>query len=432
MIECQIICACLQRKNYSMFSLNNIDETYFKDYKKEFLFIKNHYQEFGNVPDISTFLDKFPDFQFIDVSETENYLVDSLRENYVYNSSVVILKEAADKFKTLDSREAVAYLLNRIPELNKKLTFEAEDLISNFAKRYEQYEKRSADPDRSYIKTGLSELDELIGGFDTFEENAIITASTGQGKSWWALYFALNAAKQGKKIGYYSGEMSSEQVGWRLDTIYGHISNYALTRGNSAIKERYRQNLENMRAEIKGKLYTVTPQDFGGYPTVSKLGSFVERYDLDMLVIDQISLLADSYHTNSRYDSYTNLSKEIKSLQTMRKIPVLTVVQLNRGASSKDVVDPGTEHISGSNRIVEDATLAISVKQPQLETLELRIMKCRTAAAGTKLTYKWNIDKFDLEFINSEPKVNKNKDDNVNISSSTDEDSTDYGGETYF
>lgn len=402
MIELQCICACLDRKDFAMFKLNDITKEFFKDYLPEFEFIENHFNTYGNVPDVATFLNRFPDFKMIEVVETEKYLVDKLRENYVYNSSVKVLKDVAEKFKSIDSREAVAYLLSQMPELNKKLTFDAVDLISNFDKRYKKYEERSENPESSFILTGIKELDAVIGGFDAQDEDAIVTASTGVGKSFFSIFFGLSAAKQGKKVGYYSGEMSSEYVGWRLDTMYSHISNFALTRGYRNIKEAYRTALIKQRDEIKGKFYCVTPEEFGGSPTISKLSAFIEKYNLDMLIIDQLSLIKDSSNAFRRDESFANISKEIKMLQTMKKIPILSVVQLNRGAKDKDVEDPGTEHIAGSNRIIEDATLALSLKQKSPDAIEIRIMKARNCPSGLKLTYTWKVDTFELTYVPAE------------------------------
>lgn len=401
MIECQVICACLERKDFSMFKLNDIDSEYFKDYKEEFNFIENHVNLYNNVPDIPTFLSKFPEFKLIEVAETEKYLIDKLKENYVYNSSVVLLKQAADKFKTIDSREAVEFLLQKMPELNKKLSFEATDLISNYMSRYNKYEERSNNPDKAFYKTGIPQLDELIGGFDAQEEDGIITARTGMGKSWMAIFFGFNIAKQGLKVGYYSGEMSEDLVGWRIDTMYSHISNFKITRGNKGIKDDYKMSLAKMRDDIKGQFWCATPKDFGGMPTVSKLSAFIEKYNLDILFVDQLSLVKAS-SGRDRYEAFTNISTDLHMVQTLRKIPIIKVVQLNRGASSKDVVDPGTEHISGSNKIIEDATLAMSVNQKQPNLLEIRIMKGRNCPTGSKLTFTWNIDTFEMIYVPTE------------------------------
>lgn len=402
MIECQVICACLERRDFSMFRLNDIDSEYFKDYKEEFNFIENHVKLYNNVPDIPTFLSKFPDFQLIDVAETDKYLIDKLKENYVYNSSVMLLKQAADKFKTIDSRDAVAFLLQKMPELNKKLSFEATDLISNYTERYNKYEERSNNPDKAFYKTGIPQLDELIGGIDAQEEDAVITARTGMGKSWMAIYFGFNLARQGCKVGYYSGEMSDNLVGWRIDTMYSHISNFKITRGNKGIKDEYKMSLSKMRDEVKGQFWCATPEDFGGMPTVSKLSAFIEKYDLDVLFVDQLSLVKPSSSSKDRYEAFSNISTDLHMVQTLKKIPIIKVVQLNRGASAKDVVDPGTEHIAGSNKIIEDATLALSINQKQPNLLEIRVMKGRNCPTGSKLTFTWNIDTFEMTYVPTE------------------------------
>ena len=403
MIEVQVINACLGKKDISWLKLNDIDDRYFEKYKEEFKFIVEHESKYGNVPDEVTFAEKFKDFPFEDVFECEAYLIDRIREEYVYNESAAVLNSIAKKLKDgEDSREVVSFMLAKVPELGKSLTFDAKDLIREYDDRYKKYEARSENPEKAFIKTGLAELDAVIGGFDREDELAIIAASTGQGKSWWAMFFGLSAAKQGYNVGYYSGEMPKDQVGWRIDTEFSHISNFALTRGNKYIKEDYRHHLENMRKSVPGKFYCVTPDDFGGFPTVGRLGAFVDKYKIDLLIVDQLSLVEDSGPAKKRDESFANISKAFKLLQTTKKIPVLEVSQFNRGAQEKDVEDPGTNHISGSNRIIEDATLAISIRQKQPNTLEVRVMKGRNCPTGSKLTYNWAVDTFELVYVKTE------------------------------
>lgn len=400
MIEVQVINACLSKRDIQWLRLNDIDEKFFSVYSAEFKFILDHENKYGNVPDITTFAEKFKDFPIGEVFESEFYLIDKLREEYTYNQSAEVLNDIAKRLKNgEDSRDVVSYMLSKIPDLNKNLVFEAHDLIRDFEKRYKKYEERSENPDKAFIKFGLPELDAVVGGIDRSNELGVITASTGQGKSWWAIFVGLSAAKQGYTVGYYSGEMDEELVGWRLDTEYSHISNFALTRGNKYIKEDYRKHLENMRKSVPGKFYCVTPEDFGELPTVGRLGSFVDKYKLDLLIIDQLSLIQDSGPLKKRNEAYENISKELKVLQTSKRVPIISVVQLNRGAQEKDVEDPGTNHISGSNRISEDASIAISIKQKQPNTLELRVMKGRNCPTGSKLTYNWAVDTFDLVYV---------------------------------
>lgn len=406
MIEVQVLCACLERKDFSFLRLNDIDEQYFPNYREEYKFIENHVNKFGNVPDKATFIDKFKEFTFEEVYETTNYLVDKIREEHIFNISAQMINDVAAKLKKgEDSREVASYMISKIPDLQKKLNFEATDLIHNFESRYQKYEERSENPEKAFFKFGIPELDAVTGGIDRNEDLGVISASTGQGKSWWAIFIGLSVAKQGYKVGYYAGEMSKDLVGWRIDTMHSHISNFALTRGNKYIKEDYRHALEDLRKNTTGQFWCATPEDFGDAPTVAKLGAFIEKYDLDMLIVDQLSLVKDTGPMKKRDEAYANISKDMKLLQVRKRIPIYEVSQLNRGANAKDVVDPGTEHMAGSNRISEDATIAISIKQKQPNTLELRIMKGRNVPTGSKLTYNWSIDTFDLVYVKTEDDV---------------------------
>src|SRR5574344_968157 len=82
MIQLQNINFILSNHDISYLTTNNIGKEYFSDYGNEFSFIKDHYDQYGTVPDTPTFLAKFPNFDIITVNENKRYLVDGLIEDY--------------------------------------------------------------------------------------------------------------------------------------------------------------------------------------------------------------------------------------------------------------------------------------------------------------------------------------------------------------
>ena len=50
----------------------------FLNYEEEFEYIENFYKEYGKVPDKETFLNQFPDFNLIEVAESDKYLLDNI------------------------------------------------------------------------------------------------------------------------------------------------------------------------------------------------------------------------------------------------------------------------------------------------------------------------------------------------------------------
>ena len=75
------------------------------------------------------------------------------------------------------------------------------------------------------IKTGISELDEIIGGFPE-GKTIIITGDPGSGKTIFGLQFAYTNCLEGKKILYVSTEEDAPELrqqgksfGWNLEAI---------------------------------------------------------------------------------------------------------------------------------------------------------------------------------------------------------------------
>ena len=81
MIQLQFLNYLLKTKDSSILLVNNLNEDFFSDYKNEYNFIINHLREYGNIPDSITFLNNFPSFDIIEVSESPDFLIDKLYED---------------------------------------------------------------------------------------------------------------------------------------------------------------------------------------------------------------------------------------------------------------------------------------------------------------------------------------------------------------
>ena len=271
MIDLQILNYILGKKNYSIVIDNNLNEDYFPEYREEFNFIKNHYENFKVVPDKETFINRFDNFKFFPVFEKPEFLIKGIREEYIYLKAVPIIQKFDELLtgENANSTKAVEYLSQKLPTLTTLLNCNAVDLVSEADKRLEAYNYKCDNKEKSYIPTGLKELDEIIGGWDCNEELAVISARTNQGKSWWLDYFLLKALQQGKRVGLYSGEMSAEKVGYRLDTFMSNISNFKMVHGHKDIKENYQEHIEHFK-KLSGSLCVITPKELEGPATVDK------------------------------------------------------------------------------------------------------------------------------------------------------------------
>lgn len=406
MIQLQYLNYLLQRGDASALLTNNIDETFFSDYKEEFRFIKNHLDKYGSIPDKITFATKFQRFDFIEVNEPHSYLLDGLYEDKNKRTIALAYNKVREVYNTGDIKEAVAIFQNTAESFSSVSPVNATDLFSDTT-RYDAFVERSRDFTKYYVKTGFAELDAAIGGWDRLEELATIVARPGIGKSWILLKCAIAAAEQGLRVGLYSGEMTTNKVGYRADTLIGHLSNRNIMRGNVEIQNKYKVHIDGLKDAFKGKIFVTTPSpnDLGHPATVTDMRAFIEKYDLDMLCIDQHSLMEDERRGKDPITRAANISRDLKNLQMMKKIPIVAVSQQNRSLVEEGAVID-VSHIAQADRIGQDSTVVIFLEQKD-SILTMHIAKARDSGSGSKLKYAIDLDKGIFSFIPSEDDATK-------------------------
>ena len=227
MISNQVINYLLDSKDTSLIVLNNLNEKYFPGYEKEFSFILNHLNKYGNIPDKETFIATFPSFDLINVNEPSQYLIEELFKEYQKNRLAQTFNSVRKLLINNDIDKAVDLYQNASEEINTSIALNTVDILKDTS-RFQAYEDRTTNFDKYYVRTGFPELDAVLGGWDREEELAVIIARTNKGKSWINLKMALAAAEQGLNVGIYSGEMSERKVGYRIDTLLQHLPNSAL------------------------------------------------------------------------------------------------------------------------------------------------------------------------------------------------------------
>lgn len=389
----------LQTKDYNFIVRNCLDREFFKGYQEEFDFLENHYRTYGNVPDITTFSAKFPEFQLIEVNESENYLVDRLNEEYGYHKFVPVIPEITKLLQT-DSRDAYDYLLSQLPNLKPRYKVDGIDIIKNAKERYDIYKERANSPELATIKAGLVELDDILGGWEYGDELVTTVARTNQGKSWLLLKFLSEAWRQGKRVGLYSGEMNHIKLGYRFDALFGHFSNKCLTYG--AQTDGYDEFIQKL-TETPNPFVIVTQKEFGGKPTVQKIRHFIEANNIEIMGIDQFSLMEDG-RANGRDPlrlRMAHVSEDLFLLSSEYKIPILALAQANREGIKKDQSDeaPGLENIKDCDDIAANSSKVIGMRQASFGGLILDIIKNREGKVGDKLMYSWDIDTGHFSYI---------------------------------
>ena len=400
MITLQILNKVIQTGDIQLITKNALTEEYFVGYEPEFNFIIDHFNKYGKVPDKATFLDKFNEFNLIEVTETDKYLLDTLYEEHLYYKSVEVVQKVAELLKT-NANDAVEYLHSQLPNLKIATSSEGTDIIKQADERYQTYLEKMNAKNPWYITTGFEELDDILNGWAKGEELVVLFARTGQGKSWVLAKTLTHAWQIGNRVGYISPEMSPTKIGYRFDTLLKNFSNRNLVWGKE--EPDYEQYINDLKTK-ENPFIVATPLDFEKKVTVTKLKHFCQTNKLDILGIDGITYLTDERYKkgDNKTISLTNISEDLMALSIELGIPILVVVQSNRGGV-KDADSEGTpelENIRDSDGIAQNATKVIALRQTGAG-LEFGIKKHRDGINGGKLIYYWDIDKGQFNYIPS-------------------------------
>lgn len=399
--QIQLLNKVISDKDYSIISDNNLSKDYFPQTADEFNFIVNHYNKYNQVPDIETFVKTFPKFEVINVTESVDYLISELyrkkNENYLANTFNKI-RDLLMKGKTEEAMDVFSSSAEGLAE-NKKL--DAIDILLDIS-RYDIYLDKTKDFSKYYVTTGFKELDESLGGgIDRRNAYFVISARAGYGKTLIMVKMAAAAANKGLRVGFYEGEMSVEKIGNRLDTIISHIPNSSINHGRVEVKNEYKLFLDNLKDNHKGNLYILTRDMVpDNRMTVNVLKSFVEKYNLDILFVDQISLLDDSHYAKQSFEQAANISKDLKNLQVQKHIPIVIASQQNR-ASIEEGKLAGTQNLSLSDRIGQDATDVVFLTKED-DIMTFNIAKARDGCKQNILSYLVDYNKCTWSYVPQE------------------------------
>lgn len=404
MVALQILSKILATGNNSIIEDNLLSEDYFVGYEGEYNFIQEHIKQYGNVPDKATFLHSFPDIELVEVTESDKYLVDTVREEYLYYKSIPIIQKAAELLKN-DSNAAAEFLLNSMKDIQPSYNLGGIDIISQAKSRFDQFINRRDNQDNCFFTCGFPELDDLTHGLQRGEEFFVIFARTNQGKSWVLEKMCTHVWQIGYNVGYISPEMGPSSIGYRFDTLHSHYSNSGLMWGKDDVDpETYERYIDDLTSK-DNKFIVSTPADFDKKITVSKIKNWVRQYKLDLVAIDGITYMSDERYRrgDSKTTSLTNISEDLMELSIELGVPIIVVVQANRsGVVEKGTTEtPELESIRDSDGIAHNASKILSIHQKEHGVLTMTVKKQRFGKVGGKLTYNWDINTGDFQFIPS-------------------------------
>lgn len=259
----------------------------------------------------------------------------------------------------------------------------------------DMYDLPYLEADDSGIKSGLSDLDAITGGFQN-ASSVIVGARPSMGKTALMLKLGLSASQQGAIPIMFSLEMPKDQLLRRMIATIGKINLFYARNPHTlmdskkkawqkAINELYKldfeifdksnQSLQYMRSQIR-KVRRMNP-------------------DREIIImIDYLTLINVDGNYQSDHARISAISKGLKNMARDYDCPVITLAQLSRGLEQRQDKRPMLSDLRESGSIEEDAdTVAFLYRdsyynaESESDDLEVNIAKNRNGPTGTATVY---------------------------------------------
>lgn len=287
-------------------------------------------------------------------------------------SSEIITNAYDDTTDTLELLDKAEKNLFAIAEGN--LRRESYDMNSLIQKSIQQLEElKNKEDGLTGVPSGFTALDSFTGGWQK-SDLVIIAARPAMGKTAFVLSLARNAAMMGKKkIAIFSLEMAAVQLTNRLIAAEAEIPAEKLKKGDLTDAEWQQMLIRVSKLSESGIFIDDTPS-LNIFEMRAKCRRLKAQYDIDMIVIDYLQLMAGSGDNRSgnREQEISAISRALKSIAKELDVPVLALSQLSRAVETRGGnKKPMLSDLRESGSIEQDADMVIFLYRPEYYNFEV-------------------------------------------------------------
>ncbi len=227
----------------------------------------------------------------------------------------------------------------------------------------------------SGLSTGLTDLDNRMGGLQA-SDLIILAGRPSMGKTALVTNIAYNVAKayrseklpdgtdktlEGGRVGFFSLEMSAEQLATRILSEQSEIASERIRRG--MINE---DEFRKLSAVAKEMSYAPLFIDQTGGISIAQLAARARKLKrqkgLDLLIVDYLQLLSgSSKRGDNRVQEITEITTGLKALAKELAVPIVALSQLSRQVEQRDDKRPQLSDLRESGSIEQDADVVMFV-----------------------------------------------------------------------
>ncbi len=225
------------------------------------------------------------------------------------------------------------------------------------------------------ITTGLQDLDKMLGGLKR-SDLLILAGRPSMGKTALAVNMAYNAglslfkkaksdgisAKEAGSIGFFSLEMSAEQLSTRMLSSASKLNSYGILNGKITAEEF--SHLVRVSNEMSQMPFFIDDTPALSIAALRTRARRLHRmHNLKVLVVDYLQLVRGSSASsqNNRVQEISEITQGLKAIAKELDIPVIALSQLSRAVEQRENKRPLLSDLRESGSIEQDADVVMFI-----------------------------------------------------------------------
>lgn len=219
----------------------------------------------------------------------------------------------------------------------------------------------------SGLATGFTELDRMTSGLQ-LTDLIVVAARPSVGKTSFALNIAQHVAfREGRAVGFFSLEMSKEQIGFRVLCSEADVDAKKVRDGYASKEAAVR--LVTAQARISGASFFIDDSAALNVPEMRAKSQRLKREKgLDLLIVDYMQLMAGHGRFDNRTQEVSMISRGLKLLAKELKVPIIALSQLSRQPEQRkgELRKPQLADLRDSGSIEQDADVVVFLYREEL------------------------------------------------------------------
>ena len=243
------------------------------------------------------------------------------------------------------------------------------------------------------VATGFDDLDRKTRGLQP-GDLVIVAARPSMGKTSLVLNICQHVATHGGGVaGFFSLEMSKEQLFMRMLASEARIDTYRLLSGQIGQRE-YGQITHALETLSEAHLFIDDTAGIGVLEMRAKARRLQAEHGLSVLAVDYIQLMTGRGRFENRTLELASISRSLKGLAKELSVPIIVLSQLSRAPEARSDRRPQLSDLRESGALEQDADVVALIFREEMYKLgdepsendgvaEIIIAKQRNGPTGT-------------------------------------------------